>query len=55
MNENERKEVAKYLADYVCTEVDSSLKITGFGAWDKGNMQEWLLAGLKAYEATHEG
>ena len=49
-----RKEVAKYLADYVVQEVESSLEIEGFGPWDTGNMQEWIEAGLDAYESIQQ-
>lgn len=48
------KELAKYLADYVSTEVERSMEIEGFGAWDAGDMEEWIKAGLEAYESIND-
>jgi len=54
--ESEKKALAKYLADYVSTEVERSLEREneGFGAWDTGNMQAWLESGLEAYESINQ-
>ena len=56
INDTNRKGFAKYLADYVSTEVERSMerKSEGFGAWDTGNMQAWLESGLEAYESINQ-
>jgi len=53
ITDENRKKAAKYLADYVSTEVERSMKIEGFGAWDTGDMQGWIESGLEAYEHDH--
>jgi len=53
ITDENRKEVAKYLADYVSTEVERAQETKGFGAWDTGNMQAWIESGLDAYEAIN--
>ena len=54
INDTNRKELAKYLADYVSTEVERSMEIEGFGAWDVGDMQKWIDSGLEAYESINQ-
>ncbi|KKN55606.1 hypothetical protein LCGC14_0580780 [marine sediment metagenome] len=54
ITDENRKDVAKYLADYVVEEVDRSLKIEGFGPWDTGNMEHWIEQGLNAYESINQ-
>lgn len=53
ITDKNRKEVAKYLAEYISTEVERSMEIEGFGAWDTGAMQGWIESGLDAYESQH--